>query len=74
MGEQDEPNQASTGTDLPLWFRVTVVSILVVLLVSNVLLDIIVSDYEGQATSLMLGGIIGTTLGVDKLLRGRGDS
>lgn len=43
------------------------------LLVVNVIADIWVKDYEGTATSLMLGGLIGGALGLDRIARGGGD-
>lgn len=67
LAKEREPE----GADYPMWFRIGVIGILVALLVVNIMIDAL-TDYEGSATSLMLGGIIGTALGLNEFLRGRG--
>lgn len=57
------------GSDLPLWFRVGALGILVVTFVVHLALDIAVDDYDGGSQSLLLGGIIGTALGVGEFMR-----
>lgn len=59
------------GTDLPIWFRVAAIGALVMLLAAHIIIDIFVDTYEGNSTSLMLGGIVGTALGLNEFLRGR---
>lgn len=58
--------------DLPLKFRVLVIGALAVTLIVHIFVDAFNKQYEGAATSLMLGGIVGTALGVNEYLRGRG--
>lgn len=74
----DEPTtkgeREPESTDLPLWFRVIVIGFLVAFLAVHILIDAARTDYEGAATSLMLGGIVGTALGLNEFLRGRGGS
>lgn len=57
--------------DLPLWFRVLAIGALVATLIAHILIDAFRDDYDGAATSLMLGGIVGTALGLNEYLRGR---
>jgi hypothetical protein len=71
MADVPERKPEPESRDLPLWFRLIVLGILVVLLAANILFDAL-TDYEGTATSLMLGGIIGTALGFNEFVRGRG--
>lgn len=59
--------------DLPLWLRVSAISLLVLTLVGNVVSDIFVKDYDGLPTTLMLGGLVGAALGIDRAIR-RGGS
>lgn len=59
--------------DLPLRFRVLAIGALVVTLIAHILIDAFRDDYDGAATSLMLGGIVGTALGLNDLFRGRGN-
>lgn len=58
----------------PLSPTITAIIVLVIafLLVVNVLADIWMMDYEGTGTSLMLGGLIGGALGLDRIARGGG--
>jgi len=66
--------QPPRGPELPLLFRVAAIGLLVLTLIVHIFLDIFIDDYEGSATSLMLGGIVGTALGLNEFLRGRGGS
>lgn len=59
-------------TDLPLKFRVIIIGSLALTLIVHIFVDAFNTHYEGAATSLMLGGIVGTALGVNEYLRGRG--
>lgn len=61
-------------TELPLWFRMSAIGLLVLALVAHIAVDAFLDSYEGAATSLMLGGIVGTALGLNEFLRGRGGS
>lgn len=69
----DDPEETKPGVNLPLWFRLSVIGLLAVTLVVHIFVDIFVKDYDGAGTSLMLGGIVGTALGVNEWLRTRGD-
>lgn len=59
-------------SDLPLKFRILLIGSLSVTLIVHIFVDAFNKQYEGAATSLMLGGIVGTALGVNEYLRGRG--
>lgn len=59
-------------SDLPLKFRVLIIGSLSATLIVHIFVDAFNKQYEGAATSLMLGGIVGTALGVNEYLRGRG--
>jgi hypothetical protein len=63
-----------SSPELPLLFRILAIGLLVLTLVVHIFLDAFLDDYEGAATSLMLGGIVGTALGLNEFLRGRGGS
>jgi hypothetical protein len=67
-------DQPPRSPELPLLFRVLAIGLLVLTLVVHIFLDAFLDDYEGAATSLMLGGIVGTALGLNEFLRGRGSS
>jgi Ca2+/H+ antiporter len=58
--------------DLPLKFRVLVIGALAVTLIAHIFVDAFNKSYEGASVSLMLGGVVGTALGVNEYLRGRG--
>lgn len=59
---------------LPVKFRVVAIGVLIVFLIVHVLIDVFVQTYEGRDTSLMIGGIVGTALGLNEFVRGRGGS
>jgi hypothetical protein len=59
--------------DLPLWFRITVLSILIVCLVAVLVADMNSDTYEAQATALALVGVIGAAIAADQLKKGGGD-
>lgn len=63
--------EGNGGSELPLWFRISAIGVLVVTLVAHIMVDAFLGSYEGTATSLMLGGIVGTALGLNEFLRGR---
>lgn len=63
---------AADDEQLPLWFRLAAIGLLVITLVVHIGIDAYLNEYEGTATSLMLGGIVGTALGFNEYLRGRG--
>ncbi len=71
MSEKDPQRQKDQGTELPLWFRIAAIGVLVITLVAHIMVDAFLKSYEGTATSLMLGGIVGTALGLNEFLRGR---
>lgn len=58
---------------LPTWFRVVAIGALVATFAAHIILDVLVDDYEGRGTSLMLGGIVGTALGLNEYLRRGGN-
>lgn len=68
---QQEKKPDDNGTELPLWFRIAAIGVLVLTLVAHIMVDAFLKSYEGTATSLMLGGIVGTALGLNEFLRGR---
>lgn len=65
--QQSQPH--SSG--LPLWLRVSIITAFAVTLIVHIFVDIFVDTYEGAATSLMLGGIVGTALGINEFVKGR---
>ncbi|MCW2758050.1 MAG: hypothetical protein JWO46_1796 [Nocardioidaceae bacterium] len=65
----DDPRRE---TELPLWFRMTIIGVLVVGLFVHVAIDIFNTKYDGKAFSLLIGSVVGTALGVNEFLRGRG--
>lgn len=66
MSDQQRPPR---GSDLPLWFRVGTLGVLVVTFVTHLAVDVAAKDYDGGSQSLLLGGIIGTALGVGEFMR-----
>lgn len=60
------------GSGLPPWLRAGIVTFLTLVLTGNILADVFVAGYDGQFVSMMLGGIVGTSVGVEKLLRRNG--
>lgn len=60
------------GAGLPPWLRAGIVAFLTLVLTGNIFADIFVADYDGQFISMMLGGIVGTSIGVEKLIRRNG--
>lgn len=66
-----EPNGGRHHSDLPLWLRAAIIAALSLTLIGHIILDALLTNYEGQGTSLMLGGIVGTSLGFNEFLRGR---
>lgn len=61
----------SDESDYPLRFRVAVIGALTITLIVHIFVDAFNTHYEGAATSLMLGGIVGTAIGVNEYIRGR---
>ncbi len=61
------------GSNLPGWLRGTIIAAFAVFLGGNILADIFVTGYEGQAESLILAGLLGSALAVDKISRRDGD-
>lgn len=59
--------------DLPLWFRLAVLSVLVLLLVGVFIADWTIDGYDASPAELALIGVIGTAVGLDQLRRGNGD-
>lgn len=67
-GRTGEPRERG---DLPLWFRASVIGLLAVTLVVHIMLDVFIDTYDGLSTSLMLGSIVGTAVGLNEFVRGR---
>ena len=66
------PDRRNRDEDaLPVKFRVLAIGTLIGLLIVHVLLDVFL-PYDGRDTSLMIGGIVGTALGLNEFVRGRG--
>ncbi len=61
------------GTELPVWFRVAIIGMVAATMVIHIMIDAFRPDYEGLSTTLMLGGLVGTGLGLNEYLR-RGKS
>lgn len=59
-------------TDLPLWLRAGIIGLLSLTLIGNVIADIFVTDYEGLSQTLILAGLVGGGLGIERAIR-RGD-
>ncbi|HEY3570140.1 MAG TPA: hypothetical protein VGP73_19565 [Thermoanaerobaculia bacterium] len=56
--------------DLPLWFRLAVLTVLVVLLIGIFIADWTIDGYDASPTELALIGVIGVAIGADQLRRG----
>lgn len=54
----------------PLWYRLSLVSLLTLILIGVVVADIRSRGYEAQTLALALVGAIGTTLGSDRFRKG----
>lgn len=57
--------------DLPLWFRLAVLSTLVVLLVGVFVADWTIDGYDASPSELALIGVIGAAVGLDQLRKGK---
>lgn len=68
---QQTPERPS-GPTLPPRLVAVIATVLVGLFVFNVVADVVVKDYEGYPTTLLLGTIIGGLLGIHRYLRGGG--
>lgn len=62
-------------SDIPLWLRVFVIVVLLVLVAGVIAADIFVADYEGLSTMLTIAGLLGGALGLNEVIRrgGGGD-
>lgn len=67
-----EPGEDVVG-DIPLWFRLAVLTVLVLLLVGIFVADWTVDGYDAAPTELALIGVIGAAVGLDQLRRGGGN-
>lgn len=68
---EPQPEQPQRS-DLPLWLRICGVIGSFTLMAGHIAYDAAVDSYEGASISLMLGGLVGATLGVNEFLRNRG--
>lgn len=59
--------------DLPLWFRMAILTVLLLLLVGVFIADWTRDGYDAAPTELALIGVIGTAVGLDQLRKGGGD-
>jgi len=67
------PDRRRDDDALPVKFRVLAIGTLIGTLVVHIMLDaVFLRTYDGRDTSLMLGGIVGTALGLNEFVRGRG--
>lgn len=61
-------------TDLPKALVAAIVALITVLFAANVIADIFVAGYSGYPTTMLLAGLVGGALGIDRMLRkGGGD-
>lgn len=60
--------------DIPLWFRLAVLTVLVLLLVGVFVADWTVDGYDAAPTELALIGVIGAAVGLDQLRKGNNGS
>jgi hypothetical protein len=60
--------------DLPLWFRLAVLTVLVLLLVGVTVADWTIAGYDASPTELALIGVIGVAVGADQLRKGNGSN
>jgi hypothetical protein len=59
---------------LPSWLTASIVAVFAVALLIHIAADMANQSYDGQSTSLMLGGIVGSALAADRIVRkGGGD-
>lgn len=59
--------------DLPLWFRIAVLTVLLVLLVGVFIADWTIDGYDASPSELALIGGISAAVGLDQLRRGGGN-
>lgn len=59
--------------DLPLWFRLAVLTVLLLLLIGVFVADWTIDGYDASPSELALIGVIGTAVGLDQLRRGGND-
>jgi len=59
--------------DLPLWFRLAVLTVLLMLLVGVFVADWTIDGYDASPSELALIGVIGAAVGLDQLRRGGND-
>jgi hypothetical protein len=64
----NRPTRNSSG-DLPLWFRLVILGVLLVTFVGHLAVDLALDDYDGNALSLLLGAGLFTAIGADAALR-----
>lgn len=74
MSEDRKPTPSGDHSGLPPWLTAAIVGVFAVALLIHIAVDIISKTYDGQSTSLMLGGIVGSALAADRIVRkGGGD-
>lgn len=59
--------------ELPHWLRNAIIGFVTLLLAMNILLDVFHEGYDGQFVTIMLGGIVGATVGIKKIYKGGDD-
>lgn len=57
-------------SELPAGLIAAVVALIALLFAVNVVADIVVRGYGGYPTTMLLAGLLGGALGVDRVLRG----
>lgn len=59
------------GGNLPNWLTWSIVGALAALFIVNVGLDYNSATYDGQGESIIIAGLLGAALGLDKIRRDR---
>lgn len=54
---------------MPAYVRLAIRATIATMLLGHVMIDALASDYDGTMTSLMLGGILGTSFALDQAIR-----
>lgn len=65
-----EPTDSAMERLVWFWVRTSIIALFSITLIANIVIDGLVAAYDGATTSLMLGGIVGTSLGINEFVRG----
>lgn len=73
MTDPDPPAHRRDDRDgLPLWVRAPIIILLAVTAVVHLMVDVYKDDYEGAGTTYLLFILVGSALGINEVLKGRG--